>query len=442
MGRLLTRRLRGVLLVGGVLVGACAPGDYEGTPLEGGLATDGGGVTIPAGTCSPAKADGPTVPVLDPASYPACCAKGAARCVPEGALVPSLKGRLEACSGGFCEPESFLRDPARLPPSCTSIGSAPGVCLSVCLPEVAANAGVLPKATCADDEACVPCISPLDGKSTGACPDAPSPRSCDPSADGGGPTTGGLPADATVKCPYVGPPLVDLGTLPGCAPGAHCLGEALVPAAQKSQLAACPGGLCVPDTFIVTGGNFIPASCRAYGDLEGRCLGEALKSVARDKDKLSTEGCAAFERCVPCYDPLSGTDTGSCRLGCDPGPREPAAVFGSCCSLPAATTPQGRCIPGALLSKTEQGNLDVKDCADKTAFCVPKETLGTPPVPVPCTATAPLSGSYSGVCVSACVKAAGLKGIAVDQGTCDGLHICAPCIDPITKRPTGAPGCP
>ena len=61
--------------------------------------------------------------------------------------------------------------------------------------------------------------------------------------------------------------------------------------------------------------------------------------------------------------------------------------------------------------------------------------------PATCTATGFLVGNYTGVCLSKCLSF-GIQGIALAQGTCDGIHTCAPCTNPLTGKPTGAPGCP
>src|SRR5512147_40220 len=100
MRPMLARQIQAALLTGVAFAAACAPADYLGSPLEGSDLGDGG--LSPSGSCAPEPAT--TVPPLDPASLPACCDRGAARCVPESGVVPSLAGRLDPCAGGFCEP--------------------------------------------------------------------------------------------------------------------------------------------------------------------------------------------------------------------------------------------------------------------------------------------------------------------------------------------------
>src|SRR5262249_49286320 len=151
---------------------------------------------------------------------------------------------------------------------------------------------------CDPDERCAPCISPVDQMPTGACDikgeclGAPS----QPTVDAG-------PAAPTV-CPYLGPPVIDPSTLPACAADAHCFAAALVPDAERAQLAPCgdPSQLCVPDLFLTTGGNFIPATCRSINDSEGRCLSQAIPQVASQAAELPpSTTCGVDEACVPCY---------------------------------------------------------------------------------------------------------------------------------------------
>ena len=199
----------------------------------------------------------------------------------------------------------------------------------------------------------------------------------------------------------MGPPIIEPTTLAACGTitGAHCLGEKLVPAKEAPLLAKCPGGYCVPDTFIASGGNFLPASCRAAGNIEGRCLHQSLPDVGQKASSLIHSTCTPQELCVPCFDPLTGKDTGACYLGCDIGPHEPATLYPSCCSRPAAPAPLGTCIPAELVPSAQQTNLDVDTCAAGKAFCVPHEQLVST-VPVKCTATASIGKEYAGVCLS------------------------------------------
>jgi hypothetical protein len=431
-----------------VAASGCSSADPNGTPLDG-TGYDGDASTGPTstgggggGSCT----NGPPPAPMDPSTLPACCVQGqmgAAHCVPTAKVPSNVASQLQTCSGGACVPDPFIKNPSLVPASCKSIGGAAGVCLSVCVPQVAQYASLLPQDSCASDEKCAPCISPLDKKPTGACDIGkssgggmcngdPSPT---PSSDAG------ATAPPPDTCPHMGPPVLDPSTLPSCDPagGAHCLDKSLVPAAMASQLATCPTGLCVPDDFIKAGGNFIPATCRSLNDAEGRCLHEAIPQVAMQLSQLPQSTCASYERCVPCYNPLDSTATGACKLSCDPGPKEAPKPFAQCCSKNGAT--QGRCIPTAQIPMSEQNNLSAHECTGAT-LCVPSEMIPASFMPTACTGNGFLTGQYTGVCLSKCLHYGFIQQLGIDHGTCDDLHDCAPCKNPLTGQPTGAPGCP
>lgn len=434
------------LAVATAVAAGCSDADPNGTPLDGaqfdagtstGPANNGGG----GGSCT----NGPPPAPMDPSGLPTCCAmgqSGAAHCVPNAKVPQNVASQLQACTGGACVPDPFIRNPSLVPAACKSLGGADGVCLSVCVPQVAQYASLLPQDSCAADEKCAPCISPLDKKPTGACDigkNGNTGGSCsnDPPPKAG--DAGGAPPPDV--CPHVGPPVLDPATLPSCDPagGAHCLDKALVPMAMQSQLATCPTGLCVPDEFIKTGGNFIPATCRAVNDSEGRCLHEAIPQVASQKSQLTRSTCAAFEYCVPCFSPLDSMSTGACKQSCDPGPQEPPKPFASCCSKGGAT--QGRCIPTTQIPQGEQANLTAHECTGPS-LCVPSEMIPATFTPVACTGSGLLTGPYTGVCLSKCLHYGFIQSLGVDHGSCDSLHDCAPCKNPLTGQNTGAPGCP
>ncbi len=421
-----------------VVAAACAP-DPQGTPIDGTI-TDAGASTVHPET--PACTTGPKPVPMDPASLPSCCSAGAAHCEPASNVDPAFASHLTACTGGVCVPDPFISNPSFAPKACKSIGDAAGVCVSTCIPEVAKYGTILPVDVCEGGDRCAPCISPLDDASTGSC-DLGKPSNTPTCTGTGAPDAGARDATTSAACPYTGPPVIDPSTLAACGTviGAHCLNAKLVPASEAALLATCPGGYCVPDTFIASGGNFLPPPCRAAGNIEGRCLHESLPDVARQASSLVQSTCTAQERCVPCFDPLTGKDTGACYLGCDIGPHEPATLYASCCAKPASPAPLGTCIPSELVPTAQQSNLDVDTCAAGKALCVPHEQLDHT-VPGKCTATASIGKEYAGVCLSTCLKFDFLSSLGMAQGTCDNLHVCAPCTNPITNQPTGAPGCP
>jgi hypothetical protein len=414
-----------------VLVSAplgCSPGNYtEGD--DGGAASGGGG----GGQGGSAMSCGaPTTPPIDPNSLPSCCTDGAAHCVPQSFIPPAATTVLASCQGGACVPDKFIRAGGLVaPPTCQSIGNAAGVCLSVCIPQVAMYKDILPRATCDADERCAPCVNPLNQMSSGAC----DIGKCSDGTGGAGGGTGGAGGGAA-QCPHMGPPVIDPNTLPPCcmAGGAHCVNAALVPPAEQSQLAPCTGGFCAPDSFIASGGQFIPKTCTSLAGAEGRCLSVCITQVAQQSSFLPRNTCDASERCVPCYSPLDGMATGSCNLSCDPGPTKPPVMFRNCCSN------QARCVPQSAIPMALRDNLERKDCASGN-LCVPSENLDPSFQPQQCQAEGPLIGTYTGVCLSECLNF-GLQGLFLDTGNCPGQKKCVPCRNPLDNTPTGAPGCP
>lgn len=462
------KALPALLLVAGISLaayGCTATNAIEGTPLvgegdDGGAGDDGSatgasssGGSSSGGSCTPAPpAD------LNPSTLPSCCTVGAAHCVPTEYVPSADKAALASCSGGYCVPDPFITNPNYVPPSCNAFNNTPGVCLSLCVPQVEQYKSILTQGTCAATELCAPCTNPLTNMPSGACafkPPGQGGGNC--SADGGasgsgssGSGSGGTTGDggaAPEACPYKGPPIIDPSTLPACGAagtGAHCLQAALVPMAMQSQLATCTGGYCVPDVFIEAAGNYIPPTCSSLDGAEGRCLNVNIPQVSQQESMLPQATCQSYERCVPCFSPIDGTKTGACNLSCDPGPSKPIVLFPSCCQENG--TDEGRCVPSTIISSTEQKNLDQDSCNNKGDLCVPSEMLSStgstssfkPPT---CTATGFLVGQYSGVCLSKCLSF-GIQGIALAQGTCDDIHTCAPCTNPLTGQPSGAPGCP
>jgi hypothetical protein len=393
----------------------------------------------------PNACEGPLGRPRDPGDLPGCCAEagGGSHCLPADVVPADFQQYTPACEGGgLCVPDPFIETGGVYkPPACASLNGAEGVCLSACIPEVAGFASILPKEGCGLGEVCVPCISPIDMMPTGACEIA---GEC-VGAGGGGDDTGGQPTngDDPATCVHEGAPVLDPSGLPACGEGAHCLQAALVPPDFKERLAACPDGasLCVPDVFLESGGNFVPATCRSVNDAEGRCLSKVIPEVAAQAALVPQATCAAGELCVPCFNPLSGADTGACNLSCDTGPAEAAKPLAACCEGRA------KCVPTALVPAALQSNLEEAECQDVQAdafLCVPSDLLayqtGTGPAPRACSATG-LTGAYTGVCLSDCLSF-GIQGLALARGTCDADYTCAPCKNPLTGQPTGAPGCP
>lgn len=409
---------------------------------------DGGSLTAGDGGGGPAcPYTGP--PLIDPTTFPACSpACGGAHCVP-AALVPTAnQSQLASCMSngmpGFCAPDTFIQsDGQAVPPTCTSVAGSEGRCLSTCLPEIAAEADVLPQSTCPSGQLCAPCYDPVAADPmapTGACSLA-----CDHPAK---PPT-------VITCPYTGPPIIDPTVFPACSPacsGAHCVPAALVPMADQSQLAACPGGFCAPDSITQTAGEGVPPTCVSVAGSEGRCLSTCLPQIASEASVLPQSTCAAGEKCAPCYDPLASnprTPTGACSLGCDQ-PAQPPTVITCPWTGPPVLNPTtlpacdnggcsgAHCLPAAEVPASVQSQL--ASCNGGAGFCTPDAIISTGDNLIP-TSCDPFPGSGApGRCLSDClpaVQSEAASGTLV-QATCSTGQYCVPCNNPFTGASTGA----
>ena len=347
-------------------------------------------------------------PLIDPADLPVCDLCPNARCVPTAVVPMEQAERLADCDDtNKCVPELYVRTNGDfLLPTCRSIADAEGRCVSICLPDVAAQMDLLPQGSCGDDERCVPCYDPTTGEETGACGLA-----CDP-----GPTE--PPVMLTPCCG-------DLGT---------CIPSDSVPADQRDQLgmdACTAGALCVPDA-LATGTP--PPACRSVADAEGRCLPRCLPDVEAQADMLPQDSCADAHLCVPCYDPISGEATGSCSLNGDM-PAEPARTFPGCCDHMG--TERGRCVPDTLVPMEDREGLP-QDTCDMGNLCVPEPLLLDPMHTfATCTTEGFIGGGDPGACVPDCMVE-GWTSWTLSQSTCADGELCAPCMNPITGADTGA----
>jgi hypothetical protein len=422
--------LAGVVFV----IVACKPPGFEGDEIP-----DVPGTAKPieashSADCSAAPAFAPQ----DPASLPACACDsgGKARCVAKDKIVSALADQLETCSGGVCLPDSLVASGIGAPTTCMS-SFGEGRCMSLCMPEIAKKASLLTRAECAEDERCVPCKNPLNGGApTGVCEIGKPAPVCAGKDEPKAPPASTPPP---ISCPYTGPPIVDVTTFPSCGDGARCVPENLVPEASRAQLRACPNGLCAPEKSVAAAGQYLPKTCRSLANAEGRCLNVNIPAVDAQKASLPSAGCDASERCVPCFSPIDGRDTGACRsVSCD-SPREAGVRFRECCS--DSGVPRGKCVPASMIPYERREKLDDDD---GTCFagdlCAPSESLD-PNYQYPrCTAFNLLQGgTYSGVCLSNCINFSLIELLATRQGSCADEYTCVPCFR--DGEPTGAPGC-
>jgi hypothetical protein len=160
-----------------------------------------------------------------------------------------------------------------------------------------------------------------------------------------------------------------------CSGAGICIPTLFAPVEVAERLAqdSCSAdALCAPLVLVASEGAAID-SCRAAGDLESRCLPSCLPEVAQRAARLQQRDCDRDQRCVPCYDPLTGADTGACRNRGDQ-PREAPRTFERCGSTPAA---QGFCVPLELLSPAQIDVLPVTGCSPPGTRCVPDTFLAS-----------------------------------------------------------------
>lgn len=439
---MLETRVLATVAVAALLIGACSMPDIEG----GGLAGELSPRATPKSGDACVDVGGVELAPEDPAKFPkcACAAKGgAARCVPKDKVPASVAGQLETCTqggAGVCVPDPLVRSGGKAPPTCTS-PFGEGRCMSTCVPEVAKNADLLNRGegdVCAEDERCTPCLNPLkNNEPTGVCEiGKATPATCDAKSSPGGP-----PAPA-VKCPYEGPPVVDVSTFPACGDGARCVPSSLVPAQSAAMLETCATGLCAPEKSIAAGGQYLPKTCKALAGAEGRCLNVNIPQVDAQKAQLSRDVCDPSELCTPCFNPIDGKETGACKsVSCD-APKQPATTFKACCNSQGSA--RAKCVPKAIVPASQQGNLDDDDgtCAEGSELCVPNEMLQPNFKGPACTGSSLLTGDYTGVCLSDCLHFGFIQSLGISRGSCTKGFKCAPCTNPLTGQATGAPGCP
>jgi hypothetical protein len=359
----------------------------------------------------------------DPETLPECCPDyGGAHCVPSEDVPPVFADLVDTCeSGGMCVPDPFIKKGGvHVPQDCTvELDGSTGVCLSACVPQVAEFVGILKQDVCPATEYCVPCVNPIDGTETGAC--ALRENSCDADIGGGG----GGESDAT--CPHEGPPIIDPASFPSCdqCGDAACVTKGLVPTEFHARLNECDAeSFCVPNELIETAGNFIPATCESVAGFEGRCLSECLPEVQQQADLLPQSSCSASQKCVPCFDPLTGMETGACGLSCDVGP-DPAGPT----SLPACCGGDGTCIPSELAGD-DADSLGEDSCPeDSDLLCAPNEIIAGTFVADSCTTGGLIGSGEPGACLPECLGA--VDSILISQGSCDDGFKCAPCEGPL-----------
>jgi len=284
-----------------------APSNGSGSNSGSGSASSGGS-TGSGGGDDPATCEYDGSPIVEPSKFPACptsvCGSGG-HCIPSAQVPPDLAGNLKACdASSFCVPDPFLEaggDKIKVT-SCTSVNGNEGRCMSMCLPDIAAQASSLPQgaaAGCPETDACVPCFDPISGQATGACTSLP----CDK-----GPTS--QPKVFPKCCGGIGScipndmiPAEQQGHLgnDSCGPAAQCAPDALMPGAQPNPFDET-GKPCETDWFLqLLGDEYAAGACMPT------CIPEVGDSI------LGSGSCNGDNYvCVPCIDPSTGTSSGAC----------------------------------------------------------------------------------------------------------------------------------
>lgn len=275
----------------------CAP---CASPLDGrrtGICDLGKPATKPAGECLKDAVKiacphrGP--PVLDVKKLEPCASQGM-HCMPKSVVPADFASQLGPCKDAsfLCAPDKALEANGQfIPKTCVSVGGAEGRCMHAEIPQVAAQAKLLPVEGCDTYERCIPCYDPFSGDELPSCRIA-----CDP-----GPTK---------------PKLV----FEKCVEGrGRCVPKSAVPEDMQGNLRAkdCkdPEALCAP--AIVLDRNAKPRRCafKLVGfpsDRDAVCVEDVLSLGF----VLSKSDCSEGFKCTPCENPLDGKKTG--LPGCPP----------------------------------------------------------------------------------------------------------------------------
>ncbi len=294
---------------------ACGPGFVE-PPLAGSLDGSAGAANGPSGEGAGEDSCKKLEPVSDFSGMAACCEdKGAqGHCLEDEKATAGIRKNMSQCTGGgWCVPDSVLKTGGK-PKKCTTQFSgpnAPGACRSLCIPEVYEKKDLLKQQDCDPGEVCAPCINPLTGQPSGACPNEEDEKKAEDDCkekqeEGGSSSTG----DGGATPP--GPPPKKC-----CEDRGTCLAKDIVP--EKNQSNTNSNGCdaetqkCVPTEMM--GGNYKGAKCTPnflLGGGAGVCLSTCLEFGLQGL--LLTQGeCDDDHVCAPCV--FGGKPTGA--PGCE-----------------------------------------------------------------------------------------------------------------------------
>jgi hypothetical protein len=318
-------------------------------------------------------------------------------------LVPqSTIDLLANCSeADKCVPVAIAQKAGKaLLPTCRSINGVEGRCTSQCVPLVATQASLLPKDTCPEGELCAPCFDPRTGEDTLACR-----QGCD-----SGPTD---PPKTFDKC---------------CSDRGLCVPPELAASQAKNlnQDTCGTGTLCAPTEL--TDPMFKAKTCDSIDGTEGRCISTCVGgAVARQRDRLPTAGCGTDEICAPCYDPITGEDTGACTVNGDK-PAKPKQTFARCCGE-SNGQPVGVCVSPELAGG--QAMALRQEICGEGKLCAPIAKASDPAFEFQ-TCSSILG---NGVCVNECIPDP-TQAALLSRAGCAQDELCAPCN--LLGSPTGA----
>ena len=213
-----------------------------------------------------------------------------------------------------------------------------------------------------------------------------------------------------------------------CCDGLGTCQEASAEGASGAGIGDCDATEDLRCVTADTEGGDPPPSCRFElddgTDFEGRCIPECL--TRGTSSSLEQRDCDSGFVCVPCYSPVTGEDTGTCRRnGDEPAEKAPEGFadcgdsLGYCISQglageSGANLPQLSCGEGHVCAP-RQRVLNPSDCATRCQSLVQLPGACTPGFLIPDTSN-----------------------VSLPQDVCEEGEVCAPCVDPLQQTRTGA----
>lgn len=265
-------------------------------PAEDEAATTDG--TTPASSSGGAAAPGmeskcgQKLTKVDISKLKACGTTAKGHCYPKALVPGAAEADYETCEGDdVCISDKQLTAGGEKPKTCKSMQGKPGACLSILSKALKGGmAQGVPRDTCAEDEACAPCIHPITLEDSGACgPSGVFDKACDGAAAG---ETTPKPVDPSTLC----------CTTNGKSNGVCAPKDGLPEAAGSApQLTCKEGNVCIPKALA----DLKPVKCDA-GLLrggKGMCMDKCFNSMLAKVSgfgALKQETCGETELCVSC----------------------------------------------------------------------------------------------------------------------------------------------